>query len=47
MKDKIVSPEQALAWHRTTNSNDKTLLTYDNLLHELFNEPEKEVNNER
>jgi alpha-beta hydrolase superfamily lysophospholipase len=43
MKDKIVDPNQTLEWHHKTSSEDKTLLTYENGLHELFNEPEKEV----
>lgn len=42
MKDKIVDPNQTLAWHQTTKSEDKTLLKYENMLHEIFNEPEKE-----
>jgi alpha-beta hydrolase superfamily lysophospholipase len=43
MKDKIVDPNQTFEWHHKTSSEDKTLLTYENGLHELFNEPEKEV----
>lgn len=40
--DSIVNPDGARLVERLAGSEDKTLITYDGLFHEIFNEPEKE-----
>lgn len=39
--DRIVSAEASRQLHARASSSDKTLIIYDGLYHEIFNEPEK------
>ena len=40
--DPITSPDAAIRFFESCGSKDKTLKRYEELVHELFNEPEKE-----
>jgi acylglycerol lipase len=40
--DKLVKPEGAAMVERLAGSEDKTLMTYTGLFHEIFNEPEQD-----